>query len=212
MDGTPRDCILNACGAQADTGLIRDAEIDRGQFGPLGWTQGGGNCKPDAAIGQYIGLGTAPKYTGGRTFTSPDKKEDDLDAQASAGSPKCRAAYDHHADLLFGKREPSANPVGDAIGIGLSLPQIGFLGLGGNRTLYPEETIVGDYTGYGKDNGLPTTDDDNTISVVYRQVYYPHQDPINDTRKADLILSADQPGWARSEVRSRRVYFCWHRP
>ncbi|KAH7059896.1 hypothetical protein BKA57DRAFT_512929 [Linnemannia elongata] len=24
LDGTPRDCIVNACGAQADTGIIRD--------------------------------------------------------------------------------------------------------------------------------------------------------------------------------------------
>ncbi len=31
LDGTPRDCIVNACGAQADTGIIRDEEIDRGK-------------------------------------------------------------------------------------------------------------------------------------------------------------------------------------
>lgn len=31
MDGTSRDCIVNSCGAQADTGIIRDDEIDRGK-------------------------------------------------------------------------------------------------------------------------------------------------------------------------------------
>ncbi|KAF9271966.1 hypothetical protein BGZ88_005356 [Linnemannia elongata] len=31
LDGTPRDCVVNACGAQADTGIIRDDEIDRGK-------------------------------------------------------------------------------------------------------------------------------------------------------------------------------------
>lgn len=44
LDGTPRDCIVNACSSQADSAIIRDAEIDRGMDGPLGWTQGGGDC------------------------------------------------------------------------------------------------------------------------------------------------------------------------
>ncbi len=159
LDDTPRDCIVNSCGAQADTGIIRDAEINRGEYGPLGWTQGGGDCKPDAVIGQYMGLSTAPKYTGGRTFTGK------LDPIEEEGKKQRRADHDLHLDALFSKRaNPSFNP--------FALPIIGFLGLGGNRTAYFQETIVSDYAGKGKDNGLPTTDDDNTISCVYRQVCF----------------------------------------
>lgn len=159
LDGTPRDCIVNACGAQADTGIIRDAEINRGQYGPLGWTQGGGNCKADAVIGEYMGLSTAPKYTGGRTFTGK------VDPVEEEGKKRRRAENDRHLEALFSKRAgPGFSP--------LNLPIVGFLGLGGNRTSYNNETIVSDYAGRGKTDGLPTTDDDNTISCVYRQVCF----------------------------------------
>lgn len=97
LDGTPRNCIVNSCGAQADTAIIRDAEIKSGKFGPLGWTQGGGDCKPDAVISSYMGLGSPPTYSKGRTSTGKD------DPAASKGNPifdllsfGCkRRLYDH---------------------------------------------------------------------------------------------------------------------
>lgn len=142
---------MNACGAQADTGIIRDDEIDRGKYGPLGWTQGGGNCKPDAVIGEYMGRGKAPRYTGGKKSTGKaDEFEEDRHRR--------REEYDLHAHELFSR---------DSF---LNLPIIGALGLGGNRTYYPVETIVGDYAGRGKRHGLPTTDDNGQISLIYRQV------------------------------------------
>ncbi|KAJ2982030.1 hypothetical protein NQ176_g1658 [Zarea fungicola] len=72
LDGTPRNCIVNACGAQADTAIIRDAEINTGKYGPLGWTQGGGECKADAVISSFMGLADAPKYTKGSQSTGKE--------------------------------------------------------------------------------------------------------------------------------------------
>jgi len=154
LDGTPRDCIVNACGAQADTGIIRDAEIRSGQFGPLGWTQGGGNCRPDAVIGAFMGLGPAPRYIGGR---NPTGKTDNFESFGLES---------HHI-----KREADAshNPQRTKRGA-FDLPVTGGLGIRGERTSYDQETTVGDSTGRGKDEGLPTTDDLGQITLIYRQV------------------------------------------
>lgn len=133
---------MNACGAQADASIIRDDEIGTGKYGPLGWTQGRGECKPDAVIKEFMGLGKAPRYNGGRNPTGP---VDPAEEQGDTRKLRARDSF-------------------------LNLPLIGFLGLGGKRTSYPEETIVGDYAGMGKDKGLPTTDDKGVIELVYRQV------------------------------------------
>ena len=53
-----------------------------------------------------------------------------------------------------------------------NLPGIGALGFGGRRHAWPEETIVGDTAGQGATSGLPTTDDDGIISMIYRQVSF----------------------------------------
>jgi hypothetical protein len=150
---------VNACGAQADAGIIRDGEINRGKYGPLGWTQGGGGCNPEAVIGEYMGTGTAPRYTGGR---KPTGKIDDFEVDDEVPGNLDRAErggkYHVHARKVS-KRQSFLN-----------LPIIGSLGLGGERTNYPVETIVGDYAGKGKEHGLPTTDDEGRISLIYRQV------------------------------------------
>ncbi|KAK6499899.1 hypothetical protein TWF481_010255 [Arthrobotrys musiformis] len=39
VDGTPRDCIVNACGAQADTAIIRDDESRAGRS--VSWSPNG---------------------------------------------------------------------------------------------------------------------------------------------------------------------------
>lgn len=151
LDGTPRDCIVNACGAQADTAIIRDHEISTGKHGALGWTQGGGDCKPDAVIGEYMGLGQAPRYTGGR---KPTGKEDPIES----GRKRRREEHVSRITALFSRQSI------------ISLPLVGFLGFGGKRTSYPVETIVGDSAGKGKTDGLPTTNDNGELILVYRQV------------------------------------------
>lgn len=40
----------------------------------------------------------------------------------------------------------------------------------GKMSNYAQETIVGDMYGQGAEHGLPTTDDNGDISLVYRQV------------------------------------------
>ncbi|OAA79750.1 cell surface protein (Mas1) [Akanthomyces lecanii RCEF 1005] len=121
------------------------------KYGALGWTQGGGNCNPDAVINEYMGLGKAQRYTGGGKSTG---KADNVPSEET----KQRRAHKSHAGGLFQRQSI------------LSLPIIGFLGLGGKRTSYPVETIVGDYAGKGKTDGLPTTNDNGELDLVYRQV------------------------------------------
>jgi hypothetical protein len=59
IDGTPRDCSSNRCGSQADTAIIRDREIQTGQTGPLGRTQGGGPIDAATMVGNFMGTGGA---------------------------------------------------------------------------------------------------------------------------------------------------------
>lgn len=102
-----------------------------------------------------MGLGAASKYTGGRQSTG---EPDPLEREGFSGRRKRHEEHEQHAHTLFARQSF------------LNLPTIGFLGLGGKRTTYPEETIVGSYSGFGKDHGLPTTDDPGKISLIYRQV------------------------------------------
>lgn len=122
------------------------------KYGALGWTQGGGNCNPDAVINEYMGLGKAQRYTGGGKSTG---KADNVPSEEM----KQRREHKSRAGGLFQRQSI------------LSLPIIGFLGLGGKRTSYPVETIVGDYAGKGKTDGLPTTNDNGELDLVYRQVF-----------------------------------------
>ncbi|KAJ3478519.1 hypothetical protein NLG97_g8558 [Lecanicillium saksenae] len=97
LDGTPRNCIVNSCGAQADTAIVRDFEINSGKYGPLGWTQGGGECKADAVISAWMGVGPVPRYSKGRQSTGQE------DPKPSGGFPLLdlisfgckRRLYDH---------------------------------------------------------------------------------------------------------------------
>lgn len=102
-----------------------------------------------------MGLGTAPTYKGGRKKTGP---EDDLSALGIKGNTRRR-----EKPRLMARDSAQGEPP-------LNLPGVGVAGLGGERTSYPEETIVGDMAGQGKMRGLPTTNDSGEISLVYRQV------------------------------------------
>ncbi|KAK2616932.1 hypothetical protein QQS21_000020 [Conoideocrella luteorostrata] len=189
LDGTPRDCVVNACGSQADTGIIRDAEINRGKYGPLGWTQGGGNCKADAVISEYMGVGTAPTYKGG---SNPTGKEDDLKSfgiQSREEHSDERRAERREENRIVARQNRGGNSI-------FSLPVIGVAGVGGNRTMYSVETIVGDYAGQGKTDGLPTTNDNGEIELVYRQVRVSalFSSLPRETNIADLKVNEDGAG------------------
>lgn len=152
-DGTPRDCVVNACGAQADTGIIRDAEIASGKAGPLGSTQGSGKVDVAAHVANFMGSGTSlPKNKGAADSVGI---EDDLSG-------------------LFGgakdRREEHKRQMSDLFqGLG-KLPVINVIGFGGNRKTWPVETLNGDMRGQGAVKGLPTPDARGVISLVYRQI------------------------------------------
>lgn len=67
-------------------------------------------------------------------------------------------------------RRQVQNMFGDALQGLANLPVIGGLGVGGSRVTYPVETLVGDTAGVGAAQGLPTTDDDCVVNMVWRQV------------------------------------------
>jgi hypothetical protein len=127
-----------------------------GQYGPLGWTQGNGACKPESVVNEFFGTGQAPQYQGGRASTGA---EDDLSGLAKLQSQR---------------REEHKQYVRQVSGGFWNLPVVGTLGLGGKRTEYPTENIVQTMAGQGKDKGLPTADDNGEVSVIYRQVCATH--------------------------------------
>ncbi|KAG5990649.1 hypothetical protein E4U43_004224 [Claviceps pusilla] len=153
IDGTPRDCVVNSCGAQADTGIIRDADIAAGKVGPLGMTQGGGKVDVAAHIANFMGTGNPlPANKGAESSTGV---EDNL--SGLFGSAKDR-------------RDEHKRQAGDLFsGLG-NLPIIGVIGGGGDKKTYPVETINGDMRGQGAQKGLPTADENGTISLIYRQI------------------------------------------
>ncbi|KYK58479.1 cell surface protein [Drechmeria coniospora] len=148
-DGTPRDCVVNACGAQADTAIIRDMDIMNGVTSPLGKTQGNGNVDPAAVISVFMG----------RRKEAPANKG----AQSSVGKEDALPG-------LLQRREERKRQIGNLFSGIANLPVVGVAGLGGVRKDYPVETVVRDSAGQGAKRGLPTCDDDGVISGVYRQV------------------------------------------
>ncbi|KAJ6783019.1 hypothetical protein PWT90_01841 [Aphanocladium album] len=152
-DGTPRNCAVNACGSQADTCIIRDNEIASGKS-PLGWTQGNGEVTPEKVLNAFMGRGNdAPTNKGASGAAG---YEDDL-----SGLSKQQRQQ---------RREEHMNEMRDMFSGLFNLPGVGVLGLGGKPNDYPKETIVGDMYGQGEANGLPTSDDDGNINLVYRQI------------------------------------------
>ncbi|POR32908.1 Uncharacterized protein TPAR_06841 [Tolypocladium paradoxum] len=153
-DGTPRNCVANSCGAQADTAIIRDLDISTGQATPLGKTQGNGPVDPAAVISTFMGNGKAPTNKGAAGSVGVEDNFGGLGGLV--GAAQRRDEHKRQIDNLFGGFT--------------NLPFIGAAGLGGAKNSYPVETIVSDTAGQGTAHGLPTCDDQGVVSVVYRQV------------------------------------------
>ncbi len=153
-DGTPRSCVVNSCGAQADTCIIRDADIAGGKS-PLGWTQGNGEVDPEKVVAAFMGHGNnvpTNKGTSGATGVEDDIPANILNSQRAQ------------------RREEHMNEMRGVFSGLFNLPVIGVLGLGGKPTSYPTETIVGDMAGQGAEKGMPTSNDNGEVSLIYRQV------------------------------------------
>lgn len=131
------------------------------KYGPIGWTQGGGDCKPDKVLKVFMGLsGDIPEYKGGR---NPTGKADPFEGKEQGKQLTLRKL---DQQCLADKLPQKITLVNSF----LSLPLVGFFGLGGDATSYLEENIVQKYAGCGQSFGLPTTSDDGELEVIYRQV------------------------------------------
>ncbi|KJZ74364.1 hypothetical protein HIM_06174 [Hirsutella minnesotensis 3608] len=155
-DGTPRDCVVNACGAQADTAIIRDAEIKSGAAPPLGKTQGNGPVNAEAVIAAFMSKAPAPTNKGPASGVGV---EDDL-------SGLQKLPMQRREEQRAERRENHKRQMMNLF----NLPIIGVAGIGGQRNTYPTETMVQDMSGQGGQKGLPTSDDKGQISMVYRQI------------------------------------------
>ncbi|ATY67151.1 cell surface (Mas1) [Cordyceps militaris] len=153
-DGTPRNCAANACGSQADTGIIRDAEIAAGRS-PIGWTQGHGDTDPAKVVASFMGRGNdvpTNKGTSGATGVEDSIPANILTQQRTQ------------------RREEHLNEMRGIFSGLFNLPVVGVLGLGGKTNDYPTETIVGDMAGQGAQKGMPTSNDNGEVSLIYRQI------------------------------------------
>lgn len=104
-----------------------------------------------------MGRGSAPENEGASGAAG---YEDDLSAQLYGGSQ-------HRTQ----RREEHMNEMRAMFSGLFNLPGVGLLGLGGKPTSYAKETLIGDTWGQGATSGLPTTDENGDISLVYRQVF-----------------------------------------
>lgn len=156
-DGTPRDCSSNGCGSQADTAIIRDREIESGEVGPLGRTQGNGPVDAAAMISVFMGEAAATSV-GTNDENSGVGVEDDLKAaregtddedKKKRRSNKMRARQFNIGNLFGGGGGNNAEGV---------------------KAEGPPETIVADTAGAGADSGLPTANEDGTVDLTFRQV------------------------------------------
>lgn len=154
-DGTPRDCSSNGCGSQADTAIIRDGEIESGECGPLGRTQGNGPVDAAAMINVFMGEANAASV-GTNNATSGVGQEDNLDAArngANANNDKKKKSKVRQllAGLLGGGGGNNAQGVKNTAG---------------------PETLVADTAGAGSESGLPTANEDGTVDLTFRQVSF----------------------------------------
>ncbi|KYK59099.1 cell surface protein [Drechmeria coniospora] len=188
--------VSNGCGSQADTSIIRDREISNGKASPLGRTEGGGPVSAAASIEYFMtGAGTAQRNKGANGATG---QEDDLSALGR--SRQRREEHKRQIGKLFG-----GAGAGAGAGLGGLLGGLGGAGRGsaagggGKKSNFAEETMVADTAGQGATSGLPTTNDQGEISMVFRQI---NQDGAGPMR-ADIDATSggtDPSAFQRAEV------------
>ncbi|PHH59273.1 hypothetical protein CDD81_3509 [Ophiocordyceps australis] len=171
-DGTPRDCSTNSCGSQADTSIIRDRDMSSGRGSALGRTQGNGPVDAGLAISSFMGMGaTAPKNNGAASSVGV---EDDLSG-LRGGRAQRRQEHKRQVGRLM-------NGLMGLVGGGSGNTGIlGVSGAGGSRNQYSMETKVSDMSGMGKQQGLPTANDNGEIAMVYRQINQDGAGPLTAT-------------------------------
>lgn len=140
------------------------------QKSPLGKTQGNGPVDPAVNIARFMGTSqTAPKNNGASGAVG---QEDDLSG-LPGGAAKRHEERKRQLDKLFGGLLGGAG--GGAGNGGKKGGQTGLAGLlggggDGKKSNFPAETMVADTAGMGSSQGLPTSDNNGVVSLVYRQI------------------------------------------
>ncbi|RWA12772.1 hypothetical protein EKO27_g2319 [Xylaria grammica] len=156
-DGTPRDCSSNACGSQADTSIIRDRELGTSKASALGRTQGNGPVDASVMIGNFMNGAAVPPTNEGAASSAG--VEDDLSA-------------------LKGAKQNKRGIIGDF----LSGITGGSSGNKGTKSEQGQEKSIAASAGKGATSGLPTSSDDGSITMTFRQINQDGAGPL----KADI--------------------------
>ncbi|KAA8652867.1 hypothetical protein EYZ11_003147 [Aspergillus tanneri] len=155
-DGVPRDCPSAACGAQKDTAIIRDPEMDNSKASPLGRTNGGGPVNPATIINTFLGSNSNSK----RQLVN-----DLASVVTNAGGAVLNGAQDLADATPFGGAIKNAqSAVDDVAG---SMPG---MGKGSTTSNGSKEKGAQQYAGKGASSGLPTPDNNGIITMTYHQV------------------------------------------
>ncbi|KAK3938123.1 putative cell surface protein [Diplogelasinospora grovesii] len=157
-DGTPRDCSSNRCGSQADTAIIRDREIQSGDVGPLGRTQGNGPIDAATMVQNFMGAATAPTNNGANSSVGV---EDTIGNGAGAANDKREESAS--SSSLFSPRQLLKGLAG-LLGGG------GGAGAGTKSTVATETNVAATAGAGASSGGLPTCADDGTIKMVFHQI------------------------------------------
>ncbi len=149
------------------------------QKSPLGKTQGTGPVDPAVNIARFMGASnTSPKNNGASGAVG---QEDDLSG-LPAGAAKRHEERKRQLSQLFGGllggaggaaggaggAAGGAKKGGAAGGLGGLLGGAG--GGGGTKSNLKAESMVADTAGMGTSQGLPTSDSNGVVSMVYRQI------------------------------------------
>ncbi|KAJ6790138.1 hypothetical protein PWT90_05313 [Aphanocladium album] len=174
-DGTPRNCFSNTCGSQADTAIMRDAEMKTGKYGALGWNQGKGNIFPETVINTFMGHSNNIETNQGNSGSTG--VEDSIPSSLTTSWGRM-ANHNRNVGMMMA-RDQDSGTFGNIFKSIANLPILGFGGIGGRPTNYPVEKLVADTAGNGATSGLPTPDENGILSLVWRQVNQDGAGPVS---------------------------------
>ncbi|KAB8228036.1 DUF3129 domain-containing protein [Aspergillus alliaceus] len=165
MDGMPRGCPSAACGAQGDTAIIRDQEMDGNKASPLGRTNTGGPVNPATVINSFMGAGNSNSKRAAFTDQRRQMINDAASIITNAGGAILNGAQDLADATPFGGAIKNAqSAVDDVAGL------VPGMGSGAMTSSDSKENGNQQYAGHGSSKGLPTPNENSIITMTYHQV------------------------------------------
>lgn len=155
---------------------MRDAEIQSGKYGALGWNQGKGNVWPQTIIGAFMGEHRDIEQNQGNSGSTGVEENIPFGLDNAADR---MANHKRNIELLNKRQSGGNNFLSNMFKSIANLPIIGFAGADGQIKNYPKETMVSDTAGSGTESGLPTPDENNIITAVWRQVNQDGAGPVS---------------------------------